>query len=131
MGGTAPGGVEPRLGGSPETAMLLDGGEFGRISLKDRRLLQDALILGCDAFLTMERERKLPAVADQVLRATGLRILRPPTGRSCRCAASGSATPDPRRAWSACAGGCRCAALRCAALCGCRCAAAARRRWSR
>ncbi len=34
------------LGGSPETAMLLDGGEFGRISLKDRRLLQDALILG-------------------------------------------------------------------------------------
>jgi hypothetical protein len=28
---------------------------FGNISAKDRCLLQDALDVGCDAFLTMER----------------------------------------------------------------------------
>ena len=52
---------------------------FGMISKKDRILLQDALDLRCDAFLTMEKERKLPAAAEHVERHTGLRIMRPAT----------------------------------------------------
>jgi hypothetical protein len=52
---------------------------FGMISKKDRILLQDALDLGCDAFLTMEKENKLPAAAEHVERETGLRIMRPTT----------------------------------------------------
>jgi hypothetical protein len=48
---------------------------FGMISKKDRVLLQDALDLGCDAFLTMEKN--LPRAAAHVERETGLRILRP------------------------------------------------------
>ena len=50
---------------------------FGMISKKDRILLQDALDLGCDAFLTMERN--LPDAAEHVERQTGLRIMRPTT----------------------------------------------------
>lgn len=52
---------------------------FGMISKKDRILLQDALDLRCDAFLTMEKETKLPAAAKHVERKTGLRIMRPTT----------------------------------------------------
>ena len=48
---------------------------FGNISVKDRRLLQDALDVGCDGFLTMER--RLPAQADFIQRATGLRVMKP------------------------------------------------------
>ena len=48
---------------------------FGMISKKDCIVLQDALDLGCDAFLTMEK--KLPKSAGHVERLTGLRILRP------------------------------------------------------
>jgi hypothetical protein len=32
-----------------------DDPRFGNISVKDRRLLQEALHVGCDAFMTMER----------------------------------------------------------------------------
>jgi hypothetical protein len=45
--------------------------------VKDRRLLQKALDVGCDAFMTIER--RLPAVAPFVEKTTGLRILRPTT----------------------------------------------------
>jgi hypothetical protein len=52
-----------------------DDPRFGNISVKDRRLLQDALDVGCDAFMTMER--RLPTAAAFVEKATGLQILRP------------------------------------------------------
>ena len=48
---------------------------FGNLSVKDRRLLQDALDWGCQAFLTMER--RLPTASVFVERATGLRVMRP------------------------------------------------------
>ena len=48
---------------------------FGMISIKDRRLLQDAVDWGCDAFLTMER--RLPTAADFIERMSGLRVVRP------------------------------------------------------
>jgi hypothetical protein len=50
---------------------------FGMISKKDRILLQDALDLGCDAFMTMEK--KLPTNAEHIERWTGLRVMRPST----------------------------------------------------
>ena len=48
---------------------------FGMISVKDRRLLQDALDWHCDAFMTMER--RLPTAAAFIERETGLRVFRP------------------------------------------------------
>lgn len=54
-----------------------DDRRFDNISVKDRRLLQDALDVGCDAFLTMER--RLPTQAGFIERATGLRVMRPTT----------------------------------------------------
>jgi hypothetical protein len=47
----------------------------GSVSVKDWRLLQDALALQCDAFLTMER--KLATQAAVIERATHLRVMRP------------------------------------------------------
>jgi hypothetical protein len=52
-----------------------DDPRFGNISVKDRRLLQEALDVDCDAFMTMER--RLPTSAAFVEKTTGLRILRP------------------------------------------------------
>jgi hypothetical protein len=54
-----------------------NGRRFGMISRKDRILLQDALDLRCDAFMTMER--RLPTAAEFIERETGLRIMRPTT----------------------------------------------------
>jgi hypothetical protein len=65
-------GEEPR-----EPGTTFDDRRFGNISRKDRRLLQDALDVGCDAFMTMER--RLPTAADFVERTTGLRVMRPTT----------------------------------------------------
>jgi hypothetical protein len=48
---------------------------FGMISKKDRILLQDALDLGCDGFMTVEK--KLPKIADHIMQWTGLRVMRP------------------------------------------------------
>jgi hypothetical protein len=48
---------------------------FGMISVKDRRLLQEALDWRCDAFMTMER--RLPTQAAFIERETGLRVMRP------------------------------------------------------
>lgn len=50
--------------------------KFGYLSVKDRRLLRDAVALECDAFLTMER--KLAKNAGHIQRSTGLEVLRPP-----------------------------------------------------
>jgi hypothetical protein len=47
----------------------------GSVSKKDWLLLEDALTLGCDAFLTMER--RLATQADVIRRPTGLRVMRP------------------------------------------------------
>jgi hypothetical protein len=61
----------------PGAGTTLDQPRFGMISLKDRRLLQDALDWRCNAFLTMER--RLPTAARFVERETGLRVMRPST----------------------------------------------------
>ena len=62
-------------GEEPVSTSAFADRRFGNISVKDRRLLQDALDVGCDAFMTMER--KLPTVALFVEKTTGLRIMRP------------------------------------------------------
>jgi hypothetical protein len=67
-------------GPTPESAALaarLDEPRFGYLSAKDRLLLQDALHLRCDAFLTMER--KLPGNAALIQREVGIRVLTPIT----------------------------------------------------
>ena len=64
---------------SPGMASLLaeqiEGGSFQYLSVKDRALIRDAVVLGCDAFLTVEL--RLPKNADDVRRRLGLLILRP------------------------------------------------------
>jgi hypothetical protein len=57
-------------------AAHLDDQRFGYLGAKDRRLLQDAVAMECDAFLTMEY--KLPRNADHIESELGLRVLRPP-----------------------------------------------------
>jgi hypothetical protein len=61
----------------PTPGMTFHDRRFGMISVKDRRLLQEALDWQCDAFMTMER--RLPTAAEFVDRETGLRIMRPTT----------------------------------------------------
>ena len=56
-------------------ARMLDAPTFGYLSRKDHLLIQDALTLECDAFLTMET--RLPKNAEHIRRHTGLLILRP------------------------------------------------------
>ena len=57
--------------------MIFDDRRFGMISVKDRRLLQEALDWHCDAFMTMER--RLPTAAPFNERETGLRVMSPTT----------------------------------------------------
>ena len=57
-------------------ACELDDPSFGYLSANDRLLLEDALALDCDAFLTMER--KLARNASHVAREVDLLLLRPP-----------------------------------------------------
>lgn len=57
------------------SAELLSEPRFGMISRKDRVLLQEAIDLRCDAFLTMER--KLATAAEFVRREAAISILRP------------------------------------------------------
>ena len=59
----------------PKPGTTFEGRHFGMISMKDRRLLQDALDWHCDAFLTMER--RLPTAAAFIEQHTGLRVMRP------------------------------------------------------
>ncbi len=53
----------------------LDESKFGYLSEKDRLLLREAIILRCEAFLTMER--RLPRNATHIERELGIRILTP------------------------------------------------------
>ena len=48
---------------------------FGYLSKKDRALIQDVLILECEAFLTMEQ--RLPKNEKHIRRELGIQILRP------------------------------------------------------
>ncbi len=61
----------------PPPGMIFEDCRFGNVSIKDRRLLQDAVDFECDAFMTMER--RLPTNAKFIERATGLRVMRPST----------------------------------------------------
>jgi len=56
-------------------ARKLDDKKFGYLSAKDRLLLQDAVFLKCDSFLTVER--RLPKNAGHIQREIGIRILTP------------------------------------------------------
>lgn len=64
----------PPASDSAARAARLDG--CGYLSVKDRRLLQDAVAAGCDTFLTVER--KLPRNAAHLSRTVGIEVLRPP-----------------------------------------------------
>lgn len=59
----------------PMPGRTFEDRRFGMISVKDRRLLEEALDWRCDAFMTMER--RLPTAATFIARETGLRVIRP------------------------------------------------------
>jgi hypothetical protein len=61
----------------PTPGRTFEDQRFGMISVKDRRLLQEALDWRCQAFITMER--RLPTAAAFIERQTGLRVMRPTT----------------------------------------------------
>lgn len=61
----------------PTPGTTFEDRRFGMVSVKDRRLLQEALDWRCDAFMTMER--RLPTAAAFIERQTGLRVMRPTT----------------------------------------------------
>lgn len=61
----------------PTPGKTFEDRRFGMISVKDRRLLQEALDWRCDAFMTMERH--MPTAAPFIERETGLRVIRPMT----------------------------------------------------
>jgi hypothetical protein len=60
---------------SEALATQLSEAKFGYLSEKDRLLLREAIILRCEAFLTVER--RLPRNAAHVERELGIRILTP------------------------------------------------------
>lgn len=62
---------------APTPGKTFEDRRFGMISVKDRRLLQEALDWRCQAFMTMER--RLPTAAEFIERQTGLRVMRPTT----------------------------------------------------
>jgi len=62
---------------SEALAMRLDEPKFGYLSEKDGRLLRHAIILRCEAFLTVER--RLPRNAAHIKRELGISILTPIT----------------------------------------------------
>jgi hypothetical protein len=62
-------------GSGAAVAARLTGHSFGYLSAKDGRVLQDALSLECDAFLTMDR--KLTRNAAHLEPAVGIKVLRP------------------------------------------------------
>ena len=92
-------------GEEPVPTSTFDDPRFGNISVKDRRLLQDALDVGCDAFMTIERKLSTVALFEKT---TGLRIMRPTAtgpccGRSPTCTADGGFVPPElvsRCAWN-------------------------------
>jgi hypothetical protein len=60
---------------SETLAARLTEPKFGYLSDKDRRLLQEAVALRCEAFLTMER--RLPRNAGHIQRELGIEVLTP------------------------------------------------------
>jgi hypothetical protein len=58
-------------------ASRLDQPKFGYLSNKDRLLIRQAVLLRCEAFLTVER--RLPRNAAHLERQPGIRILTPIT----------------------------------------------------
>lgn len=63
---------------TPEATRLaakLDGPSFGYLGSKDRLLLKDAVLLGCDVFLTMER--RLPTRAAHLRQHVGIVVVQP------------------------------------------------------
>ena len=62
---------------SEALAARLDEPKFGYLSEKDGRLLRQAIILRCEAFLTVER--RLPRNAAHIKRELGISILTPIT----------------------------------------------------
>ncbi len=70
--------IEESGGLAPTNETLLkklDGGSFGYLGAKDCLLLKDALLFGCEAFLTMEN--RLPKNAAHIQRELGIRVLTP------------------------------------------------------
>jgi len=61
----------------PTPGTTFEDRRFGMISVKDRRLHQEALDWRCDAFMTMER--RLPTAAAFIKREASLRVMRPTT----------------------------------------------------
>src|SRR4051812_44267606 len=60
---------------SARLAELLEQPRFGYLGAGDRALIQDAVALDCDAFLTMER--RLPRNARHIHRELGMLVLTP------------------------------------------------------
>lgn len=60
---------------SEELAARLSEPKFGYLSRKDRCLLQDAIVMRCQAFLTMER--RLPRNAEHIQRELGIEVMTP------------------------------------------------------
>jgi hypothetical protein len=60
---------------SVKRAELLNDSMFGYLGAGDRQLISDAVRLGCDAFLTMER--KLPKNARHIQQTVGIRVMTP------------------------------------------------------
>jgi hypothetical protein len=67
---------EAFTGSGAGVAARLDERRFGYLSVKDKRLLRDAIELECDAFLTMEK--KLARNAEHLQAELGMKVLRPP-----------------------------------------------------
>jgi len=65
----------PFLGEGRHLSEKLHSPMFGYLSKKDRTLIQDALILECEAFLTMEQ--RLPKNETHIRKELGIQILRP------------------------------------------------------
>ena len=62
---------------SQDWSYWIDESKFGYLSEKDRLLLRHAIILRCEAFLTVES--RLPRNAAHIERELGIRILTPIT----------------------------------------------------
>jgi hypothetical protein len=58
-----------------KTAAMIDTRSYNYLGTGDRALLKDALLLGCDSFLTMENN--LPKNADHIRSTLGIRVLSP------------------------------------------------------
>lgn len=61
--------------GDAELAALVDTPSYSYLGAGDRALIKDAILLGCDAFLTMEN--KLPRNANHIRKTLGLSVLSP------------------------------------------------------